>query len=157
MNQSVQPLPRRTGQRIAIVSSMWHADIVARAREAFIENMTRHGWPPHDLVCCEVPGAFEIPLRAQVLARGGGFAAIVACGLVVDGGIYRHDFVARAVIDGLMRVQLDTGVPVLSVVLTPMAFHAHEDHRRFFSEHFTKKGAEAAQACLQLLAPAMAA
>jgi 6,7-dimethyl-8-ribityllumazine synthase len=157
MNQSVQPLPRRAGRRIAIVSSTWHADIVARAREAFTEDMARHGWPPHELLCCEVPGAFEIPLQAQALARGGGVVAVVAFGLVVDGGIYRHDFVARAVIDGLMRVQLDTGVPVLSVVLTPQAFHEHEEHRRFFSEHFTKKGVEAAQACRQLLALATAA
>ena len=59
---------------------------------------------------------------------------------------------AAAVIDGLMRVQLDTGVPVLSAVLTPRDFHEHDEHRRFFAEHFVKKGAEVAQACLQTLA-----
>jgi 6,7-dimethyl-8-ribityllumazine synthase len=60
--------------------------------------------------------------------------------------------VARAVIDGLMRVQLDTGVPVLSVVLTPQAFREHDEHRRFFGEHFVKKGREAAWACQHVLA-----
>jgi 6,7-dimethyl-8-ribityllumazine synthase len=79
----------------------------------------------------------------------------VACALVVDGGIYRHEFVASAVIDGLMRVQLDTGVPVISAVLTPKDFHDHADHQRFFAEHFVIKGTEAAQACLQV-APASA-
>jgi 6,7-dimethyl-8-ribityllumazine synthase len=151
MNQSVQRSPHHTGARIAIISSMWHAGLVARAREAFIEDMVRHGWPPDGLPTHEVPGAFEIPLLAQSLARGGDVAAIVACALVVDGGIYRHDFVADAVIQGLMRVQLDTGVPVFSVVLTPQAFHEHEDHQRFFSEHLAKKGSEAARACLQVL------
>ncbi len=51
-----------------------------------------------------------------------------------------------AVIDGLMRVQLDTGVPVFSVVLTPHHFHEHDEHVRYFTEHFVRKGAEAAVA-----------
>ena len=89
---------------------------------------------------------------AQRLARSGRYAAVVACALVVDGGIYRHEFVASAVIDGLMRVQLDTGVPVLSVSLTPKDFHEHATHRDFFSQHFVEKGAEAARACHQTLA-----
>ena len=89
---------------------------------------------------------------AQRLARSGRFAAVVACALVVDGGIYRHDFVAPAVVDALMRVQLDSGVPVFSVVLTPKDYHEHATHRDFFSRHFVEKGAEAARACHQTLA-----
>jgi 6,7-dimethyl-8-ribityllumazine synthase len=67
--------------------------------------------------------------------------------LVVDGGIYRHEFVAEAVITGLMQVQLETGVPVISAVLTPHHFHEHETHRKFFFDHLETKGAEAARAC----------
>ena len=85
-------------------------------------------------------GAFEIPLHAKRLAESGRYRAVVASGLVVDGGIYRHEFVAEAVIDGLMRVQLDTGVPVFSAVLTPHHFHEHLDHERFFHEHFQAQG-----------------
>jgi 6,7-dimethyl-8-ribityllumazine synthase len=152
MNQSDNIVS--SSQRIAVVSASWHADIVARASGSFIDEMARHGWPPDHIDHYQVPGAFEIPLRAQALVRSGRYAAVVACALVVDGGIYRHDFVASAVIDGLMRVQLDSGVPVLSVVLTPQAFHAHDEHHRFFSGHFVEKGREAALACLQVLAPA---
>jgi 6,7-dimethyl-8-ribityllumazine synthase len=71
----------------------------------------------------------------------------VAAGFVVDGGIYRHEFVASSVIDALMRVQLETEVPVISVVLTPQAFHEHDTHRQFFTKHFVAKGEEAARAC----------
>jgi 6,7-dimethyl-8-ribityllumazine synthase len=85
------------------------------------------------------------------LAQTGRYAAIIACGLVVNGGIYRHDFVASAVIDALMRVQLDTDVPVFSAVLTPRDFHDHEEHQNFFREHFVKKGTEVAGACLASL------
>ncbi len=96
-------------------------------------------------------GAFEIPLHAQRLAASGRYRAIVAAGLVVDGGIYRHEFVAEAVIDGLMRVQLDTGVPVFSAVLTPHHFHEHDEHQRFFHEHFQVKGREVAKACTETI------
>lgn len=137
--------------RIAIVCAQWHRDIVHRARDALLDELARHGVGAACSEQFEVPGAFEIPLHAKRLARSGRYDAIVACALVVDGGIYRHDFVAHAVIDGLMRVQLDTDVPVFSVVLTPQAFHEHVDHRAFFLDHFEKKGVEAAHACLGTL------
>ena len=142
--------------RIAIISAGWHADIVGQSREACLVELQAHGLPPERIDCFEVPGAFEIPLHAQTLAASGRFDAILACALVVDGGIYRHDFVATAVIDGLMRVQLDSGVPVFSAVLTPHHFHEHDEHRRYFSEHFVKKGRELAQACLQTLGARLA-
>ena len=134
--------------RIAFISATWHTDIVVRARDAFLAEAARLGQPGKTIDLHEVPGAFEIPLHAQKLAQSGRYDAIVGCALVVDGGIYRHEFVAHAVIDGLMRVQLDTGVPVLSAVLTPKDFHEHAEHLKFFSEHFVKKGAEAARACV---------
>jgi len=99
-----------------------------------------------------VPGAFEIPLLAKKLADSGRFDAVIACALVVNGGIYRHEFVSSAVIDGLMRVQLDTGVPVFSVALTPHNFQPTEDLLGFFRSHFVHKGEEAADACAQTLA-----
>ena len=94
-----------------------------------------------------MPGAFEIPLQAKLLAQSGRYDAIVAAGFVVNGGIYRHEFVADAVISGLMRVQIETEVPVISAVLMPQRFHEHQEHQRFFREHFLIKGAEAAAAC----------
>ncbi|MGB4115848.1 MAG: 6,7-dimethyl-8-ribityllumazine synthase [Polaromonas sp.] len=138
--------------RIALISATWHTDIVVRARDAFLAEAAALGQPAKTIDLFDVPGAFEIPLHAQMLATSGRYDAIVACALVVDGGIYRHEFVAHAVIDGLMRVQLDTGIPVISAVLTPKDFHEHADHLTFFSAHFVKKGAEAARACLATMA-----
>jgi 6,7-dimethyl-8-ribityllumazine synthase len=157
MNQTSTISPRRTAPatrpaRVAFVASAWHRDIIDKAREAMLSEFERCHWPREQVDQFEVPGAFEIPLHAQKLAATGRYAAIVACGFVVNGGIYRHEFVASAVIDGLMRVQLDSGVPVLSAVLTPRDFHEHEDHHQFFSEHFVKKGREVARACLETMA-----
>ena len=81
----------------------------------------------------------------------GRFGAIVAAAFVVDGGIYRHDFVSGTVIDALMKVQLETEVPILSAVLTPQAFHDHDDHHAFFRDHFKIKGREVAGACAQTI------
>jgi 6,7-dimethyl-8-ribityllumazine synthase len=138
--------------RIAIVSSSWHRDIVEQARQALHDEFEQRSLPASQIDDYEVPGAFEIPLHAKKLAQTGRYDAIVACGLVVNGGIYRHEFVAAAVIDGLMRVQIDCSVPVLSAVLTPRDYHEHDDHRRFFAEHFVKKGREVARACLETVA-----
>jgi 6,7-dimethyl-8-ribityllumazine synthase len=139
------------GDRIAFVQSCWHKDIVDRCRDGFVPEMERLGVPKDRIDFFEVPGAFEIPLQAKLLAMSGRYAAIVAAGFVVDGGIYRHEFVADAVIAALMRVQLDTEVPVISAVLTPQRFHEHAEHRNFFLDHFVIKGTEAASACARTI------
>ncbi|MEM8833429.1 MAG: 6,7-dimethyl-8-ribityllumazine synthase [Pseudomonadota bacterium] len=147
MNQTNLP----TNQKIAFIQAGWHADIVAEGRKSFVDNMKQAGVAGDRIEIFDVPGSLEIPLQAKKLAETGEYAIIVACGFVINGGIYRHDFVASTVIDGMMRVQLDTGVPVLSVVLTPHHFHDSEEHHKFFFDHFTVKGKEAAEACVKTL------
>lgn len=136
-------------ERIAFIQAGWHKDITDQGKQTFIEDMKKSGFTNIDVY--EVPGSLEIPLQAQLLAKSGKYDAIVCTGLIVNGGIYRHEFVTTAVIDGIMRVSLDTEVPVLSVILTPQNFHEHEEHHKFFFEHFKVKGREAASACLKTL------
>ena len=145
---SIAPIHLPAAGRYAFIEAAWHADIVLQARAAFLQEMQVHGVQADQIDVIGVPGAFEIPLHAQRLIATGRYQAIVACALVVDGGIYRHEFVSAAVIDALMRVQLDTGVPVISAVLTPHHFHEHLEHRRYFQSHFAVKGTEAARACV---------
>ena len=123
----------------------------ATAVESFIAEMAAWGVTEERVDLFTVPGAFEIPLRAKRLADSGRYAAVVGAALVVDGGIYRHEFVAEAVVNGLMRVQLDTDVPVISAVLTPHHFHDHSEHAYFFSHHLEVKGVEAARACARTI------
>jgi 6,7-dimethyl-8-ribityllumazine synthase len=135
-------------QRIAFVQSTWHETIVDRCRQSFADEIAELGVPRDRVDFYKVPGSFELPLHAKQLALTDRYAAVVAAGLVVDGGIYRHEFVAEAVINGLMRVQLDLDVPIISAVLTPHQFHEHEQHVAFFASHFELKGREAARACV---------
>lgn len=132
-----------TQTRYAFIKANWHADIVDRALDGFRELI-----PSSQIDVFDVPGAFEMPLLARDLAASGRYAAVAAAALVVDGGIYRHDFVAQAVVDGLMRAGMDTGVPVLSVSLTPHHFQETEFHKQIFRTHFVEKGREAARAAL---------
>ncbi len=136
---------------IAYIQAGWHEDIVERSFHGFAASLGQAGIATSQIERFAVPGSLEIPLQAQRLARSGHYDVIVCAGLIVNGGIYRHEFVAQTVLDGMMRVQLDADVPVLSVVLTPHEFQDTAEHRQFFSSHFEKKGAEAAAACLAVI------
>jgi len=131
--------------RYAFIKAGWLSDIVDRALEGFTQKV-----PKKNVDVFDVPGAFEMPLLARDLARSGRFEAIIAAAFVVDGGIYRHDFVAQAVVNGLMQASLESGIPVLSVSLTPHQYQDTEHHKKIYREHFVIKGQEAADAALLL-------
>ena len=131
--------------RYAFVKANWHSDIVDQSLAGFQELI-----PATDIDVYDVPGAFEMPLMAQKLAETGRYDAVICAALVVDGGIYRHDFVAAAVVDGLMQAGMKTGVPVLSVSLTPHHFQETDHHMAIYSDHFVTKGREVASAALAI-------
>ncbi len=132
---------------IAFIKAQWHAPIVDQSLVGFEQKIGNAHVDSFD-----VPGAFEMPLLAKKLAKTGKYDAIVAAAFVVDGGIYHHEYVSAAVVDGLMRGQMETGVPMFSVSLTPHNFQETPDMISFFTEHFVKKGQEAAIAVTQTLA-----
>ncbi|MGF1630148.1 MAG: 6,7-dimethyl-8-ribityllumazine synthase [Kiloniellaceae bacterium] len=143
-------------RRVALVKARWHGEIVDQCQAGFEREMARAAaageGPAWAVDVFEAPGAFEIPLLARDLARSGRYAAVVGAAFVVNGGIYRHEFVADTVVGALMQVQMESDVPVLSAVLTPHNFHDSAEHRRFFFDHFLLKGEEAAKACLAVTA-----
>lgn len=130
-----------TPPRFAFIKANWHADIVDQALVGFQELI-----PNVDVF--DVPGAFEMPLLAKRLAPQ--YDAIACAALVVDGGIYRHEFVADAVVKGLMDVGLQTDTPILSVSLTPHHFQETAHHTAIYRDHFKVKGREAANAALSI-------
>jgi len=134
-----------TVTRYAFIKANWHSHIVDKALEGFCELI-----PASQVDVFDVPGAFEMPLLARDLAQTGRYAAVACAAFVVDGGIYRHDFVAQAVVDGLMRAGMDSGVPVLSVSLTPHNYQETAHHNAIYEAHFVEKGREAANAALMI-------
>jgi len=132
--------------KCAFIKAGWHSDIVDQALVGFHSVVDEAS-----VDVFTVPGAFEMPLVARDLARTGKYDAVVASAFVVDGGIYRHEFVAQAVVDGLMQVGLETDVPVLSVSLTPHQYQETEHHNKIYQDHFVQKGKEAGNAAIKII------
>lgn len=103
--------------RIAIVSTQWHAELMAALLDGAHRGVRDAGVtsPPEVVV---VPGAFELPVAAGVLARSGRFDAIVCLGLVIRGGTPHFEYVCEAATIGLTDVGTATGVPIGFGVLT---------------------------------------
>ncbi len=113
-------LPGRTegrGRRIAIVAARFNGGVTARLLDGTLDALEESGVARADVTLAWVPGAFEIPLAAQVLA-GAGADAVVALGAVIRGETGHYDFVAGECARGIQDVQLRTGVPVVFGVLT---------------------------------------
>jgi 6,7-dimethyl-8-ribityllumazine synthase len=140
-----------TRKKIAYVQAAWHTDITDACKGAFVDELARHGYDERGIEFFSAPGSLELPLMAKKLAKTGKYAAVCASGFVVDGGIYRHEFVAQAVLQGIVQTSLETEVPVLSAVLTPHHFHEHAVHQDFFRAHMATKGRELADACLAII------
>ena len=133
--------------RFAIIASRWNPRItdalVAAARQAFIGN----GVAEAVVDVVRVPGAWELPVAARELAVGGKHAAIVALGCVVRGDTRHYEQVADGTSDGLMRVALDTGVPVMNGVLAVEKF---EDALARAGGSHGNKGEEAALVAIEM-------
>ena len=138
-------------KKIAYVQAEWHTDITDACKHAFVAELARHGYDRSGIDFFSAPGSLELPLMAKRLAKTGRYSAVCASGFVVDGGIYRHEFVAQAVLHGIVQTSLETEVPVLSAVLTPHHFHEHAVHQDFFRGHMATKGTELAHACLAII------
>jgi 6,7-dimethyl-8-ribityllumazine synthase len=107
-----------TGRKIGIVVSRFNSFISEKLLEGAIDSLVRSGVNTGDIVVARVPGAFEIPLAAQKMAKSGRHDAVICLGAIIRGATPHFDFVAGEVSKGTAQVMLDTGIPVLFGVLT---------------------------------------
>ena len=137
------------GARYAVLASRWNAEIVEALIEGARREFARHGVPESQVEILCVPGAWELPVVAAQLARGGNYAAIVALGCVVRGETRHYEHVADECARGLMRVALDHQVPVLNGVL---AVEREADARARASGALGNKGTDVARAAIEMAA-----
>jgi 6,7-dimethyl-8-ribityllumazine synthase len=104
--------------QFAIVAARFNHFIVDRLVEGAMDGLTRHGVAAGNVTLAHVPGAFELPLVAQRLAKTGKFSAVITLGTVIRGATPHFDYVCSEAASGCNRVALDTGVPVIFGVLT---------------------------------------
>ena len=107
-----------TGLRIGIVVGRFNQDIGEGLLSACVQELGKLGVANRDIRVVTVPGALEIPLALQKLAGTGRFEGLVALGAVIRGETYHFEVVSNQSADGVMTVQLDTGLPIANGILT---------------------------------------
>ena len=106
------------GLRIGVVRARWNADIVDRLALGVGRGLAALGVDPADVVDVTVPGSFELPMGARILAASGEVDAVICLGSVIRGETTHYELVAGESAAGIQQVQLTTGVPVAFGVLT---------------------------------------
>ena len=107
-----------TGRKIGIVVARFNSFISEKLLEGALDSLLRSGVNTDDIVVARVPGAFEIPIVAQKMAKSGRHDAVICLGAVIRGATPHFDYVAGEVSKGTAQVMLDAGIPVLFGVLT---------------------------------------
>ena len=106
------------GLKFGIVVSRFNDFITGRLLDGAVDALTRHGAKDDDIDVVKVPGAFEIPLAAKMMAGKGTYNAIICLGTVIRGSTPHFDYVAAEVSKGVASASFETGVPMAFGVLT---------------------------------------
>ncbi len=108
----------RAGVRIAVVASTYHGELIDAMLRSAQDELTGAGLGEDDLLLVRAPGAFELPILAQALAKREDVDAVICFGLVLKGETEHDRHIARSVAHALQDIGLATGTPVLFGVLT---------------------------------------
>jgi 6,7-dimethyl-8-ribityllumazine synthase len=136
-----------TGLKIGIVVSRFNELLGSRLLSGAQDALVRHGVDAADIDVAWVPGAFEIPLVADKLAKSGRFDAVIALGVVIRGGTPHFEYVAAEVSKGVAKVSLDTGTPVLFGIITADTIEQAVERA---GTKAGNKGWEAAEAAIEM-------
>ncbi len=106
------------GKKFGIIVSRFNDFITGKLVDGALDALTRSGAEEDDITILKVPGAFEIPLAAKMMANMGKYDAIICIGAVIRGATTHYDYVCAEVSKGIASVSLDTGIPVMFGILT---------------------------------------
>jgi 6,7-dimethyl-8-ribityllumazine synthase len=106
------------GLKIGIVAARFNDFITSRLVDGALDGLQRHGVAEADIEIVRVPGAYEIPLAARMLAQSRKFQAIICLGAVIRGATPHFEYVSAEVSKGVASVSMDSGLPVIFGVLT---------------------------------------
>lgn len=104
--------------KIGIIGSRFNEFIVSKLIGGAQDCLVRHGVDDDNITLAWVPGAFEIPVIADKMAKSGKYDAVICLGAVIRGATSHYDYVCAEVSKGIAQVSMNTGVPVLFGILT---------------------------------------
>ncbi len=106
------------GKKFGIIASRFNDFITKELVSGCLDMLIRHGANNEDLSITWVPGAFEVPLLAQRLAKSKSYDALICLGTVIRGSTPHFEYIASEVAKGIAKVSLDTGLPVIFGIIT---------------------------------------
>lgn len=106
------------GIKVGIVAARFNEFIVSKLLSGALDGLARHGVKDSDVDIAWVPGAFEIPLIAQKMAKSGKYDAVICLGAVIRGATSHYDYVCNEVSKGIATVSLNAEIPVMFGVVT---------------------------------------
>ena len=106
------------GFRIGIVAAKFNQQVTNKLVNACVNTLTAHGVRKENMNVVRVPGAFEIPLVARLMAKSGRFDAMICLGAVIRGNTPHFEYISAEVSRGIGQAALDTDVPIIFGVLT---------------------------------------
>ena len=114
----IEPDLNGAGLRVAVVYSRFNTPVCEGLRDAALAELKTLGVNEQDLLLMSVPGALEIPLVLQTLAKSRRYDALIALGAVIRGETYHFELVSNESGAGVTQVTLDHGVPIANAILT---------------------------------------
>ncbi|OGU15587.1 MAG: 6,7-dimethyl-8-ribityllumazine synthase [Ignavibacteria bacterium GWB2_35_12] len=136
------------GKTFAIVVTRWNQFVVSKLLEGALDALRRHNATEENLTVVYCPGAYEIPVVAQKLAKTKKYDAVICLGAVIRGATPHFDYIAAEVTKGISRINLETGVPCILGVLTTDTIEQAIERAGSKSGN---KGFEAAQTALEMV------
>ena len=106
------------GKSFGIVASRFNDFMTKELISGCIDTLVRHGTDEKQITVSWVPGAFELPLAAQRMAKSGSYDALICLGTVIRGATPHFDYIASEVAKGVAKVSLDSGLPVIFGIIT---------------------------------------
>lgn len=106
------------GMKIGIIASRFNSFIVEKLLDGAVDGLIRHGVEEENITACWVPGAFEIPVMAQKMAKSDKYDAVICVGAVIRGSTSHYDYVCSEVSKGIAAAGMQSGKPVLFGVIT---------------------------------------
>ena len=143
----VQGIFNGSGKKIGIIAGRFNELITSKLLGGALDCLERHGVALDDVTVCWVPGAFEIPVTAQRMARTKKYDAVICLGTVIRGSTPHFDYVAAEVSKGVAAVSLDEDLPVIFGVLTTDSIEQAVERA---GTKAGNKGWEAAMAALEM-------
>lgn len=142
-------IPSVEGMQVGVVVSEWNKAITHALYEGCVETLTKHGIKEEDIHTVQVPGSFELPLGARLLAKKEKLDGVICLGCVIKGETSHNEYINQSVASALASMSVGAGMPFVFGVLTPNDLQQAQD--RAGGKH-GNKGVEAAVTAIRMMA-----